>query len=74
MAVRLYVVTDEKTDLDYLVAAKTRQSAMRYVAKSVLRQLSAVPATALDVLLSKKNSLGVLGEDDDLAAIGMGGE
>lgn len=71
MSVRLYVVTDAKTGISNLVCARTRSSALNFLAKNVLMQLSAKPATPIDVLLSKKDGGSVLGEDDDLAAIGI---
>ena len=71
MAVRLYVVTDAKTGVSHLVCAKTRIGAMNYLAKGVLMQLSAKPATPIEVLLSKKDSGSVLGDEDDLVAIGI---
>ena len=71
MSVRLYVVTDAKAGISHLVCAQTRISAMDYLAKSVLMNLSAKPATPIDVLLSKKDGEAVLGEAADLAAIGI---
>ena len=73
MSVRLYVVTDKHNDRDFLVAAKTRNHAMNYVAKSVLQNLSANPATPLQVLLKGEQGSVVLGEAADLAAIGISG-
>ena len=71
MSVRLYVVTDTKSDGEFLVAAKTRDSAMNYIAKKVLMNLSARPATFMQCL--RKDGESVIGEADDLAAIGIGG-
>ena len=71
MSVRLYVVTDKHNDRDFLVAAKTRNHAMNYVAKSVLQNLSAKPATPVQVVLSGNRGEIVLGEAADLAAIGI---
>ena len=73
MSVRLYVVSDEKTAVDYLVCAKNKSGAVNYVAKSVLMQLSAKTATPIEVLLSKNGGEAVWGESADLAAIGLGG-
>ena len=73
MSVRLYVVSDAKTAVDYLVCSKTSSGAMRYIAKSVLMGLTAKPASAMAVLLCSKNGHEVLGEAHDLAAIGIGG-
>ena len=72
MSVRLYVVSDAKTAVDYLVCAETSSGAMRYIAKSVLMDLTAKPASAMAVLLCSKNGHEVLGEAADLAAIGIG--
>ena len=72
MTVRLYVVSDAKTAVDYLVCAKTSSGAMNYIAKNVLMGLSAKSASAMGVLLCSKNGHEVLGEKDDLAAIGFG--
>ena len=71
MSARLYVVTDAKTAVDYLVCAKTSNGAMNHIAKNVLMSLSAKPASAMGVLLCSKNGHAVLGEADDLAAIGI---
>ena len=73
MSVRLYVVSDAKTAVDYLVCAKTSSGAMNYIAKSILMELSAKPASAMAVLLCTKNGHEVLGSAADLAAIGIGG-
>ena len=61
MSARLYVVTDAKTGISHLVCAKTRNNAINYLAKSVLLNLSAKPATPIQVLLSKKDGEAVLG-------------
>ena len=63
----------QKTAVDYLVCAKTSHGAMGYIAKNVLMHLSAKPASAMAVLLCSKNGHAVLGETEDLAAIGIGG-
>ena len=52
MSVRLYVVTDAKTEVDYLVAAKNRMAASNYIAHTVLMHLSAKPATSGEVFRS----------------------
>ena len=71
MSVRLYVVTDKQNARDFLVAAKTRNSAINYVAKSVLLNLSAKPATPIEVVLAGFAGKVVLGEPADLTAIGI---
>ena len=71
MSARLYVVTDAKTGISHLVCSRTRSGAINYLAKSVLMQLSAKPATPIQVLLSKKDGEAVLGEEADLLAIGI---
>ena len=71
MTVRLYVVTDEQTAHDYLVCAKNRNGAMKYVAQNVLMKLSAKPALPIDALISQKNGEAVLGKAEDLVAIGF---
>ena len=71
MAVRLYVVTDKQSNRDFLVCAKTSNGAMSYIAKSVLMDLTAKPASAMGVLLCSKNGEAVHGKAADLAAIGI---
>ena len=71
MTARLYVVTDAKTGISHLVCAQTRSGAINYLAKSVLMQLTAKPATPIEVLLSKKDGEAVLGEETDLVEIGI---
>ena len=71
MSARLYVVTDAKTGISHLVCAQTRSGAINYLAKSVLMQLTAKPATPIQVLLSKKDGEAVLGEETDLVEIGI---
>ena len=74
MAVRLYVVTDAKTETDYLVAAKNRMAASKYIAHTILMNLRAKPATSVELFRSLANGKPVHGKADDLAAIGIGGE
>lgn len=69
MSARLYVVTDDSTESEYLVCAKTKNGAMDYIAQNVLMRLSAKPATPIDVL---KTGSAVMGEADDLFSIGIG--
>ena len=71
MTARLYVVTDAKTGISHLVCAQTRSGAINFFAKNVLMQLSAKPATPIEVLLSKKDGEAVLGEETDLVEIGI---
>ena len=68
MAVRLYVVIGENNLWDYLVCAKSGKDAVNYVVKNKLMQLSAKPATPMQVAMFKDNGHEVLGEAADLAA------
>ena len=72
MSVRLYVVTDAKTAVDYLVVAKNRMAASNYIAHTVLMHLSAKPATSVEVFRSLAEGKPARGKADDLAAIGIG--
>ena len=68
MAVRLYVVMGENNLWDYLVCAKSGEAAVDYVVKNVTMQLTAKPATPMQVAMFKDNNhQAVLGEAADLA-------
>ena len=69
MSVRLYVVKDQKTEVDYFVCAKNRNAAMNYIAKVAVLTLKCEPATPIQVLHC--DAKAVWGETDDLVAIGI---
>ena len=70
MAVHLYVVAGENKLWDYLVCAKSAEAAVNYVRKNELSELSAKPATPMQVAMFKDNGHEVLGEPNDLDEFG----
>ena len=67
MAVRLYVVSGENRLWDGLVCAQSADAAVNYVKKHELLQLSAKPASPMQVAMFTDNGHSVLGETADLA-------
>ena len=68
MTARLYVVMGENNLWDYLVCAQSADAAVNYVIKSSLMELSAKPATTMQVAMFKDNKQAVLlGDAADLA-------